>query len=261
MMKPTRPLLSSLAWIVGLWAVVAPPVDAGLIHDYEFSGNLNDSLGGPSLTSLGGTVGPSSYVFGAQQGLSLSSALTAAQSSTYTIDLSFEFDTLGGYRKILDFKNRASDNGLYNRSTALVYYNFAFGPTGALTPGTYTRVDLTRDNSSGLVVGYINGVQQLSFTDSTSDAVFSAANNIINFFMDDNVTSGSESSSGSVNQIRIYDSALDASSVAALGGPKSTATVTPEPSGLTMVATGLGAVALGARRFSRRRRTAEHQTP
>jgi hypothetical protein len=226
----------------------ASPARATLIHDYEFQNSVADSLGGPSLTTLGGTVGPSSYNFGAEQGLSLSGALSAAQSATYTIDLVFKFDTLSGFRKIVDFKNLASDNGVYNLSTDMNYFNFSFGPNGAFTAGTYARVDLTRDNSTGLVVGYVNGVQQISFTDSSSDAVFNAANHIINFFQDDNVTGGRESSSGSVRQIRIFDTALSATEVAALGP------AVPEPSSFIMMATGLTFAGLRTLQLRRRRR-------
>jgi Concanavalin A-like lectin/glucanases superfamily/PEP-CTERM motif len=262
MSKPNLRLLRSSALILGLCALTVSRAKADVIHDYEFNNSLSDSLGGPNLTSLGGTIGPTSYLFGVEQGLSLSGALTAAQSSTYTIDLSFELDSLGGFRKLLDFKNLASDNGLYNLNTAMNYFNITTGPTGAFTPGVFVRVDLTRDNSTGLVVGYVNGVQQISFTDSTSDAVFNAASNIINFFQDDNVTGGRESSSGSVNQIRIYNTALSATDVAALGGPKPIAAV-PEPSSLTLLATGVAATVLaaGARRFGPGRRNDKAGAP
>jgi Concanavalin A-like lectin/glucanases superfamily len=231
-----------------LGGLAASPASAGLTHDYEFNGNLNDSLGGPALTSLGGTIGASSFTFGQNQGLSLSSALASA--GTYTIDLSFEFDNLSGYEKIIDFKNLTSDNGLYTLNTNLNYFlgGNINGPT-TLTPGTFMRVDLTRDASTNLVTAYVNGVAQFSFTDSSSDATFSAANNIINFFHDDTVTGGREASPGSVNQIRIYDTALSASDVAALGGPKG---VVPEPSAVILVTTGLALAGLGARWFGRK---------
>jgi hypothetical protein len=230
--------------------LMTSPAHAGLTHDYEFNGTLTDSLGGPSLTSLGGTIGASSYTFGQQQGLSLSGALASA--GTYTIDMSFEFTNLSGYQKILDFKNLAADNGLYTLNQNLDYYlgGAINGPT-TLTPSTYMRVDLTRDGTTNLLTAYVNGVAQISFTDSSSDATFSAAGNIINFFQDDNATGGRESSPGSVDQIRIYDTALSATEVSALGGPKLPGAV-PEPAGVILVTTGLAFAGLGARRLGRK---------
>lgn len=209
-----------------------PTIAASLIHDYQFQNSLADSLGGPSLTSLGGTVGAGEYAFGAQQGLSLSGALTASQIGNYSIYMDFEFNDLSGYKKIVDFKNLASDNGLYNLSSDLNYYNFSFGADGAFTAGSFAQVVLTRDSASGLVTGYVNGLEQIQFTDTTSDAVFNAANNVINFFQDDNVTGGRESTSGAVSEIRIYDGALTASQVAAL-------TAAPEPMSLVLTGAGL----------------------
>jgi hypothetical protein len=222
-----------------------PMVGASLIHDYQFQDTLADSLGGPSLTSLGGVLGAGDYTFGAQQGLSLSNAFSGSQDADYSIYLNFEFDDLDGYRKILDFKNLASDNGLYNLSTDINYFNFSFSPNGVFTPGTFAQVVLTRDNSTGLVVGYVNGVQEISFTDTTSDAVFNASNNIINFFQDDSVTGGRESSSGVVSEIRIYDGAFSGPEVAGLAA-------VPEPAPLVSAGAGLAFFLLGWRWMQRR---------
>ena len=90
------------------------------------------------------------------------------------------------------------------------------------------------------MVGYVDGVQQISFTDTTSDAVFNAANNIIHFFQDDGVTGGRESNSGSVTEIRIYDGALTASEVAGLAS-------VPEPTSLALAGAGLLLCLLGRR--------------
>lgn len=235
-----RPLQALALLSLGLLA--GPTARAGLVHDYEFKGNLNDSLGGPSLVSLGGTVGSSSYTFGAQQGLSLSNGL--ASPGTYTIDLSFAFDTLSGYRKFLDFKGLGADAGLYVLSSNLNFYPVVTGSGTPFSPGTFARVDLTRDDVAGLVSGYVNGVQQFQFNDSsTAYATFTSASNIINFFQDDTVTSGRESSSGSVNQIRIFNTALSSTDVAALNNPASV----PEPAAALMVASGLALSGLGLR--------------
>ncbi|MEO8596809.1 MAG: LamG-like jellyroll fold domain-containing protein [Candidatus Solibacter sp.] len=213
---------------------------ATLTHDYLLQNTLADSLGGPDLTSLGGTIGPTGYTFAQQQGLSLSNAFTGGQNANYSIYLNFAFDVTTGFRKILDFKALGSDNGLYNLDTTLNFYNITTGPAGAFAPGVFAQVVLTRDGS-GNVVGYVNGVQQISFADTSSAAVFDAANGIINFFQDDGVTGGRESSGGVVTEIRIYDGALTAEEVGGL-------TAAPEPASLALAGAGLALCVLGRRK-------------
>jgi len=94
-----------------------------LTHDYDLTSSLNDQVGSAALVSLGGSISGSGYTFAANQGLNLSSAL--ANIANYSILMDFSFQNLSGYRKILDFKNLASDDGLYNLSTDLNYFNFS----------------------------------------------------------------------------------------------------------------------------------------
>ena len=137
--------------------------------------------------SQGGTLGATGYTFGANQGLTLPFA-----SPVYSIDISFSFDTTSGFRKILDFKGLTSDEGLYNLNGTLDYFNFAGGPTVQIPAGTIVDARLTRD-ATGLVTGYVNGVSQFSFIDSTNSA---GALSSLAFFMDDFHTGLREASSG-----------------------------------------------------------------
>jgi hypothetical protein len=205
-------------------------------------GDATDQLGGPSLVSLGGSFGATAsgqtgYRFDANQGLSLSSALNV---SVYSIDFSFAFDTVGGYRRLLDFKNGTADSGLYNLNASLNFYPIATGPGGDFAVGQLARVTVTRD-AAGQFTGYVNGVQRISFADSGNAAQFSAASQIAYFFRDDNAVSG-EASAGFADYIRIYDVALSASEVAGLTNP------VPEPGTWALMAAGLLAVAGAARR-------------
>lgn len=174
-----------------------------------------------SLVSQGGTLGATGYTFGANQGLTLPFA-----SPVYSIDISFSFDTTSGFRKILDFKGLTSDEGLYNLNGTLDYFNFAGGPTVQIPAGTIVDARLTRD-ATGLVTGYVNGVSQFSFIDSTNSAV---ALSSLAFFMDDSHTGLREASSGFVDSIIVSDS-LSTSAV-------------PLPVALPLFATGLGAFGL-----------------
>ena len=93
------------------------PCLAGIIHDYELNGSYADSLGGPALAPAGGTLNATNYSFGANQGLSLSSWLTgSATSGNYSIETTFNFSTLSGFRKIIDFKDLTSDNRYTEKS-------------------------------------------------------------------------------------------------------------------------------------------------
>lgn len=59
--------------------------------------------------------GSRGFKFGVNQGLSLSGT---GAFDTYSIDVRFSFDSVNAsfdrYQRILDFKNRASDSGLYS---------------------------------------------------------------------------------------------------------------------------------------------------
>lgn len=215
---------------------------ASVSHIYELNGSLADSLGGPSLVANGGTLGPTGYTFASNQGPSLSNAINPA---TYSIEMRFSLDTLTNFRKILDFKDRASDNGLYNLDTALNFFPVDTGPGGAFTVDTIAHVVLTRDDATDAVVGYVNGTQQIAFTDTLDRATFTGLGNIIHFLRDDFVTTEREAAGGFLDQIRLYNGALTAGEVADLfngGRPPGLPGQVPEPSTWLMLGTGLVAL-------------------
>lgn len=153
---------------------------------YNLNGGYADSLGnGPDLVPYGGTLTPSGYVFGANQGLSLSNVINPGD--VYSIEIRFFFDsinaTFDGYQRIVDFKNRASDTGFYSLNGNANFFGAATG-SPAFAPVTFTDLLLTRD-ASGLFTASVNGSTVLSFTDLSSLATFSGPNNIGYFFVDD----------------------------------------------------------------------------
>jgi hypothetical protein len=208
-------------------------------HLYELNNSYADSLGGPALIDFGGTLGATSYSFGANQGLAVDNAVGVG---AYTIDTSFVFSSTSGYRRIVDFKGGASDTGLYELSTALDFYNITAGPSGAFADGQQVRVTISRD-ATGIFRGYVNGVQQLTFNDVGAEASFNAANNTARFFRDDNAVGG-EASAGSVDYIAIYDTVLSAQEIATL------APAVPEPATQGLMLAGLAGVLAVARRRS-----------
>jgi hypothetical protein len=216
-------------------------------HLYTLNDTYTDAYGGSSLIPAGGTLGAGAYSFDAGQGLSLSNALL--NPASYTIEMSIQFTNTSGYRKIIDLNNLTSDSGLYNFSGRLDFYSLTNSINQSISQGTYAHLVLTRD-ASGILAGYIDGIQQFSVLDSLSYGVFDQPNNIIQFFKDDAVTGGVEVSAGSVDWIQIYDSALNADTVARL--PNTEPSVIPEPTTIAIWSIlALLGIAIGWRRRSR----------
>ena len=242
----SRPALTRIAFVLAVCVcpVLAPAAASAqtLAHQYFLAGNLADALGGPALTADGGSLSANGYTFGANQGLTTQ----FTQLSPYSIVLRFSFDAVTGYRKVVDYKGLSADAGAYVLDGADNFYPRANGAPGAFTAGTLEQFVLTR-NAAGIVAGYVNGVQQYSYDDSSLlDAIFTGNANL---FIDDNATGQREASSGFVNYVAFYNGALSAGQVAGLTFPSPTSTV-PEPATLAFVAAGVAAIGVARRRRS-----------
>ena len=235
---PTRQSMRKsklLSLYLGL--MVAAPVGAveAQSHVYNLDGTLADSHGGPSLVADGGVLSSSGYAFGPNQGLSLSNVFSSA---SYTLVFRFALADVDGYRKIIDFKNRTSDFGLYDYYTTADFYPQGFGPLGAYAPGVPALTVVTHDVTNDKVAVYVNGVLQLAFTDGAKLAYFNGPNNIARFFEDDFQSGPFEASAGTIDYLAVYDESLTASQVATLS-----VTSTPEPASAALLATGLAGLA------------------
>ena len=194
---------------------LASAATANLVHDYDLNGSLADNLGGPDISSNGGTLTASGYTFGAGQGPSLSNAL--ADPSNYSISMSFHLDSLDGlagdgWARLLEFKGLQSDFGLYSVGGFLTFYDGGVGAsssTAVIAAGTDYNLLFTRNGATKEVAAYINGVEQFRYIDSTDVAVFSGPGNVINFFNDNTTTTfPDEQVSGVVSKILVYDGPL-----------------------------------------------------
>ncbi len=183
------------------------------LHQYHLNGDYRDDFGGPDLVPAGGAFVAGGYRFGPNQGLSVTGAMP---DQVYTVDLVFAFDTLVGWRKILDFKDLTTDEGYYtyddiSQFVIVAGSAFADGPH-ALAPATTYQMTITRD-AAGTVVGYVDRSPVWTFVDSASVATLVAVGAPAHFFIDDNATGMSEAEGGTVRRIRIWDRALAAGEI------------------------------------------------
>ena len=60
----------------------------------------------------------------------------------YSIEMGFTLDRTDGYRRLIEFKNLMSDNGLYNLDTALNFFDETTGPSGVFEAGVPVTVEV-----------------------------------------------------------------------------------------------------------------------
>jgi len=237
-LSPTMAALATttIAGLCGLGAAV--PAQAALVANYQFQNTLSSTIPtAPDLIPLApGTYAPATiggnpvtvYNFGRQGGLSLNT--TGLISDNYTIAILLSLDDISGWRKIFDFKNLTSDDGLYIYNGELRFWPINNVGT-AVNPATFFQAVLTRANSTNLISVYLGGAPVISFTDSSASGVIST-DNLLNFAQDDSFFGSVESSSGSVAGIRIFNHVLTAAEVAELdliGTKGSPPTAVPAP--------------------------------
>ena len=195
----------------------------GATADYYFQGSLESSLGtapdlvevekGSSVFTVDARTGVTVLRFAGGRGLALAPTTRVIRSSGYSIEVLFRFDRLDAYRKVIDFKNGSTDDGLYLLDGCLIFFPKEQDALTRIGPDSYVQIVLTRD-AADRVVGYVDGVRQFAFNDRDGLAKIGGSDSL-RFFVDD-VTTAGEWSSGAVSQIRLFDAALTANEVALL---------------------------------------------
>ncbi|HEV2569139.1 PEPxxWA-CTERM sorting domain-containing protein [Sphingomonas sp.] len=219
-------------------SALAMPAQAAVIGDFRLDGSAANQAGGPLTLTTDGSLGATGITFDANEGTLISGF---SGQSDYSLELRFSLDSLSGYRKIANIPGVGSDTGLYNLNSALNFY--PIGSSGPVfTAGQLATVVVTR-NAAGDFTGYVNGTAVLSFNNAGATTL----PNALWLLRDDTATGGGESSSGFVDYIRVYDTALTAQQVAGLTPPGPVNAV-PEPATWAMMIGGFALAGSAARR-------------
>jgi hypothetical protein len=192
---------------------------------YSLQGSLaSDIAGAPSLVDLGagnrfaleqvGNVQRQVRTFPVSGGLSLATT-GLVDPSAHSVVMTFRLDQRPGYRRLLDFTQGMSDNGLYDLNGRAVLYvdgNLATSRVPVIG-SSYVQVALTSWAVTGglLESVYVNGAPVASGTVTEGFGLSSGA---LRFFKDNaSGGAGGEEAAGAVACVLVYDGTLSADEV------------------------------------------------
>lgn len=238
----------SAAMAVGIFGLAASAAQANIIADFELNGSLANSAGtAATLTNNagGGSLGASGIAFGLNAGPTVTGL---GANAMYTIDMQFTLDSLNGprgngYIKLIDFSNLASDSGFYSHFAQFSAFPLGDSGTTDFVAGQSIRLTFSRD-AAGTVAAYVNNALIYTVADPTDASATAITALPLTFFTDDFPTGQGEASSGFVDYIRIYDTAITPGQAGPAG--------VPEPATWAMMLLGFGG--LGAALRQRRTR-------
>jgi hypothetical protein len=194
---------------------------ATLIHQFDFNGNLADTLStGVSLQvypapTVNGFTDGAWWWTGAPNiggGLTLDTNLIT-DPQNYSLGFRISYQQVGpGYKKIISFLGPANDNGLYFHASNLNFYPFGSNTAITYQPNTYYDFIFSRSsdvvNGKWIRVYIVNEDGQVTkvyeSADSTDQTVpiNISGNYQFNFFTDDTTVPGEYTTGGNVQIIR-----------------------------------------------------------
>ena len=219
------------AFVFDISALIPAP---NPIAEYKLNDSFADELGGPvDIVPNGlGVLGADGYsVTGHGSGLSLSSVLNP---SNYSVEMIFSLDGKPDLvdcnvdveictHKIMDFKDRTADDGLYvisfdgdQTSGGLQFLPPFTTSEGVFQFETLHHLVVTRSGTTDVVAVYVDGIELFSQADPGGFGIFSGLSSIAHFLTDD-LFLEDDAPVGFIDQIRIYNTPLSASVAADLG--------------------------------------------
>jgi OmpA-OmpF porin, OOP family len=193
---------------------------------YNFNNTLTETNGlGPTLTVLGNqgvfvldTLNEISgktktvYRFEKNSGFQFDNAAAGNfLGDSYTIELYFVFDNLSSWKRVVDWKNRKTDNGAYVYNGQLNFYDYVYSGEAPVLAGEYTYYVITRDGTTGNLLIYTDADVQINFIDAAGEGLIDT-DHVLNFFFDD-LAVPNEASAGAVALLNMYDYVLDSATI------------------------------------------------
>jgi hypothetical protein len=201
--------------------VPSPP--AAMTHKYRLKDSFADDFRGPALVGTAARLSEAGYSFELDTyPLSLSNVLTG---DVYSLVVRFQFvppAPVANYQKLVDFKNRIPDDGLYCSAAdgldwgappGFPYIDGAPDVLGGLNVPHI--VVLTRD-AAGTVCGYVDGALQWTTDDSVSRAAVATAPQNVVYFLTDDIGGIDQTRPRTLDYVATYNYPLSATDVAAL---------------------------------------------
>lgn len=224
-----RSVFRHAALVLVVAGLPGPLYSADLLHQYDFNGNLADTL--PTSVSLEQHGNIATSVYGGDGwswtattdpggGLKLETALLSNPQS-YSLGFRVKYGNVTGYRKIISFKGTADDDGLYFLNGNLVFYPFGANVSITYTVDTVYDFIFSRSSDDVIRVYTVDGngtatkVYEENDPTDASVPVAAAGKYQFLFFCDDTDTSTEWTDSGAVQRIRVWNGPLEEGEVGA----------------------------------------------
>lgn len=237
-------------------SVTANLSHATLIHQYDFNGNADDTLGGKPLVKYGAGTYNDNSTYSYLKGGGF--ALADSPGDAYTLDLTFQFSNVYNLARILNFSNFTSYYGLYYSSSGKYFVSGGATPAFGhpLTFQQPTRLTWVRDTDGNVAI-YQDGALVCSWVDS--GGFFAAAKNThISFFVQTGPHDLAGYSTGTIDSLRVYNTALTADQInpplpakQPETPPGTPSASVPEPASVAVFGVGMALIGFLRRRQSR----------
>jgi len=223
-------------------AFATPVVTDGLVAAYEFSGDTSDISGngydavnhGAVLTEDRNGATGSAYRFDGNQWMAVDDFTSL---SSYTISGWVNWDSVSGWRPFIDDVDGWGENVRFEISNDKLSLSDNFSESISIETGEWYQIAVSYDDSASQISFYLNGTSVGSVNHAMAD--------FDDYFeMGRGLYGGDEYLSGYMDDIYIYDRALNGAEIESLY--KGAAPV-PEPATMLLFSTGLAGL-LGLKR-------------